>query len=158
MICFQPNHVRKKSKKIEANNSRKKVSILLNQFNMSIQTRPSAKSGKKGKQTYQFDLQLHEALVRTYIAPGQMERMTSKYGKKVKLELHPPASGPCCGHAHEHKCEHSTSPKFWTLRATGKHRQTMKQLAKDMTERHENIVRILTNITAPGVSSSPRKN
>ena len=125
---------------------------------MSTQTRHTAKSGKKGKQTYQFDLQLHEALVRTYIAPGQMERMTSKYGKKVKLELHPPSSGPCCGHVHEHKCEHQTSPKFWTLRATGKHRQTIKQLSKDMIERHDNIVRIITNITNPNNGSLPKKN
>ena len=124
---------------------------------MSVQNQHHTKGAKKGKQMYHFDLPLHEALVRTYIAPLQMERMTGKYGKRAKLELYPPASGPCCSQAHEDECEHSKSPKFWTLRATGKHRQTIRLLAQDMKDRHDNIVRILSDISIPKSASREKE-
>ena len=90
---------------------------------------------RRGKKMYTFDLPIHEVLVRTYIAPGQMEKMTGKYPKKVSLDLLPPSLDL-----------KENEEKFWTLRATGHHRQTMRSLAVDMTERYNTIVNIIKNI------------
>lgn len=92
-------------------------------------------NNRKGKKMYTFDLPIHEVLVRTYIAPGQMEKMTGKYPKKVKLELLPPSLD-----------RKEDEEKFWTLRATSHHRQTMRNMAVDMTERYNTIVGIIKNI------------
>jgi len=96
---------------------------------------------RKGKKTYTFNLPIHEALVKTYIAPGQMEKMTGKYSKKTTLDLLPPSL------VHKEKEE-----KFWTLRATSHHKRTMRKLAVDMIERYKKIVSIVKNIQGTAVS------
>lgn len=102
----------------------------------------------KKKQQYHFELPLHEGIVRSYVAPTQLEKMMSKYNKKVKLELLPPTRNPCADAACGSGCGSCASegPKFYTLRASGSHRATVKKLAQDMVERHDNIVKVLQGI------------
>ena len=95
---------------------------------------------RKGKKMYTFELPIHEILVRSYIAPGQMEKMTGKYPKKVKMDLLPPSLD-----------RKDDEDKFWMLQATGHHRHTMRLLAGDMTERYNAIVSIVQNIRASSV-------
>ncbi len=102
----------------------------------------------KKKQQYHFELPLHEGIVRSYVAPTQLEKMMGKYNKKVKLELLPPTRDACADAACGSGCGSCASegPKFYTLRASGSHRATVKKLAQDMVERHDNIVKVLQGI------------
>jgi len=111
-----------------------------------IMTSITRVQSKNGKMRFQYDIKLHEGIVRTYIGQQQMNKMTSKYNKKIKLTLLPPESDSCCGKPEEGECTHCTSPKFWTLRASGRHRAVIRNMADDMNERHDNIVTVISNI------------
>ena len=108
----------------------------------------------KKKQQYHFELPLHEGIVRSYVAPTQLEKMMGKYNKKVKLELLPPKTDSCTDTGCGSGCGScgSRSPKYYTLRASGSNRRLVKQLGADMVERHDNIVKVIQGIQKTMIS------
>jgi hypothetical protein len=98
----------------------------------------SQSSNGKGHKTFTFEIPLDERIVRTYCSQNQMETMTSKYSQRVMLTLLPPKIVKDGG---------EQSNKIWTLRAKGRHRQVIKNMAGDMIDRYNNIIKVIKNIT-----------
>lgn len=95
-------------------------------------------SSGKGHKTFTFELPLDERIVRTYCRSNQMETMTSKQSQKVTITLVPPKIV---------KDGEEQGEKIWTLRVTGRHRQVIKNMASDMIDRYNNIIKVIKNIT-----------
>ena len=108
------------------------------------QSNTMSRQNTKKKQTYTFDLSLHESLLRTYVVPAHLEKMTNKYKKKVTFELLTPEPKTCATECKTGCCNHEE--KYWILRASGRHRQTVRDIGKDMVERFNNIVHIINRI------------
>jgi|TARA_B110000495_G_C22412575_1_gene262124 hypothetical protein len=103
------------------------------------------KTNKKGKTEYTFDLPLDEALVRSYVGKTQLTTMGYKY-KDTKLDLFPPGHGPA-----------PSDGKIWIIRATCRHRESIRGMSNDMIDRYNQVIEVVRNLRNH-IDSQPLKN
>ena len=98
---------------------------------------PKNRKGKYGT-TYSMDLPLHQLMVNSFYSPKWTERIEKEHSKNITFTLKPPDE--------KEGGDETKEGKLWTLTATGKHYQTMENVASDMIDRYNKMIGVIKNI------------
>jgi hypothetical protein len=85
-----------------------------------------------------MDLPLPKWMVGSFCSPKWTERMENEYSKKIKFTLKSPDE--------KEGGDETNGGELWTLTATGKKRQIMVNVASDMVDRYNKMIKVVKNI------------
>lgn len=105
--------------------------------------RTKSPKNRKAGSTYSVELPLPKWMVKSFCSPKWVESMKEKHSKKIKFTLKPPDESKGDD---ESKEDETKGGELWTLTATGKHNQTMRNVGSDMIDRYNKMIGVIQNI------------
>ena len=105
----------------------------------------SPKNRKAGS-TYTVEIPLPVWMVKTFCSPKWIESMREKHSKKIKFVLKPENKPKEDDSKPKDDDEETKNEENLIFVATGKHKETMRNLTKDILERYNKMIGVIKNI------------
>ena len=101
--------------------------------------RTKSPKNRKAGSTYTVEIPLPVWMVNSFCSPKWIESMKEKHSKKIKFVLKP-ENKP------KESDEETKNEEILILAATGKHKETVRNLAVDILDRYNKMIGVIKNI------------
>ena len=108
--------------------------------------RTKSPKNRKAGSTYTVEIPLPVWMVKTFCSPKWIESMREKHSKKIKFVLKPENKPKESEAESKEGDEEVKNDEILIFAATGKHKETVRNLAVDILERYNKMIGVIKNI------------